>query len=174
MREYTPEQKVRIDAFIKKAKQEKRLPESYFARLRVSISLMAWKGFASLNAYGMSINPLILLQYLITGQVPEMKQSTDMLKYASGALVGFATLGDIKHAQKCLSELQADVNYQDEEGRTPLFCAISRKRLGMAEMLLKNGADANKSNKESVSPLLIACFMGFDKAIPVFARYQIP
>lgn len=173
MKEYTPEQQARIDAFIKKAEQKKCLPESYFARLEVSISLMAWKGFASLKAYGMSINPFTQLQYLVTRQVPEAKQSKDMLKHASGALLGFATLGDIKHAKNCLTELQADVNYQDEEGCTPLFRAISRKRLGMAEMLLENGADATIPNKGHLTPVLLACKCGFSQAIPLFVKYGV-
>ena len=56
-------------------------------------------------------------------------------------------------------------------GRTPLYYAIYRKRLGMAEMLLKNGADMNLQGRDSLTPLNLACAEGFEQAIPLFIKY---
>ena len=171
IKKHTPEQWKRINAFLKKAEKEKRLPESYYAHLKCEIELTAWEGFANLQAEFMSINPFVQLKYLFTRETPEVEQTKDMRECASRALIEVAKLGQVKRGQGIIDDLWADVNYMDGDGRTPLYYAIARKRLGMAEMLLKNGADIYRQGKDSLNPLNLACATGFSQAIPLFLKY---
>ncbi|UNF62747.1 ankyrin repeat domain-containing protein [Spiroplasma poulsonii] len=50
----------------------------------------------------------------------------------------------------------ADVNLQDENGRTPLFVATSINNPEMVQLLLDNGADINLQNKNGITPLNFA------------------
>ncbi|CAB0038587.1 unnamed protein product [Trichogramma brassicae] len=49
------------------------------------------------------------------------------------------------------------VNAQDMSGETPLLLAMKNKNRMLVELLLKNGADPNLSNKKGFAPLHIAC-----------------
>ena len=171
IKKHTPEQWDRINAFLRKAKEEKRVPESYYAHVKCEIELTAWEGFANLHAEFMSINPFATLKCLFTRETPELESSKDMRKCASSALIEIAKLGQVERGQGIIDDLEADVNYMDDKGRTPLYYAVARKRLGMAEMLLKNGADIYRQGKDSLDPLNLACAMGFSLAIPLFLKY---
>ncbi len=57
-----------------------------------------------------------------------------------------------------LSSNGADVNMQDENGCTPLYCAVSRDNLEIVKLLLDRRADANKPNKDGWTPLNSAAF----------------
>ena len=172
VKKHTPEQWNRINAFIQKAKAEKCVPESYYAHVGCEINLTAWEAFGHLKAELMSINPLVQINYLLTRETPEVKPTRDMRKCASRALIEVAKLGQVERAQGIINDLGADVNYMDD-GHTPLYHAIRRKRLGMAEMLLKNGANNNRHSNNTLSPLNLACAMGFDMAIPLFMKYGV-
>jgi ankyrin repeat protein len=50
----------------------------------------------------------------------------------------------------------ADVDLQDDEGRTPLHCAASDGRADMAKLLLESGADVNAQDNEGRTPLDLA------------------
>ena len=170
IKEHTPEQWERINAFIRKAKAEGRVPPSYWAHLGCEIELKAWEVFAYTKAEFMSINPFVALKYAFTHEVPEV-DTKDMRQCASRALIEVAKLGQVERGQGIINDLKADVNYMDSCGYTPLYYAIARKRLGMAEMLLQNGASSYRQGKDSLGPLNLACAMGFEQAIPLFMKY---
>lgn len=53
----------------------------------------------------------------------------------------------------------ADINVADEEGNTPLYCAVDWNWENNAvDMLIAAGASINKANKEENTPLHAACF----------------
>ena len=143
---------------------DKGMPESYRYRCLYDLCLHSYKSLAKAQ--------FVFDEAFFPFANPE-KHTSGMKKMASEMLLMTAALGEVKRGQKIIHELKADVNYQDSNGNTPLSYAIRRKRLGMVEMLLENGADANKQNKQQLTPLLKACFLGVDKVIPVFARYQV-
>lgn len=171
VKKHTPEQWNRIRAFIRKAEAEKRLPESYFAHTRCEIELTAYEAFGCLKAEFMSINPIVQLKYLFTREVPEVTPTKDMRRCASQALIEIAKLGQVERGQGIIKDLGADVNYLDSSGKTPLYHAIRRKRLGMAEMLLQNGADMYLRGGDSLDPLNLACAMGFAQGISLFIKH---
>ena len=173
MKKHTPEQWKRINAFIKKAKAENRVPPSYWAHVKCEIELLGCECYADLQAQFMSINPFVQLKYLFTRETPEVVPTKSMRGCASRALIEVAKLGQVERGQGIIKDLHADVNYLDSCGRTPLYYAIERKRLGMAEMLLQNGADSYRQGKDSLSPLNLACAMGFSQAIPLFMKYGV-
>ena len=169
MKKHTPEQWERINTFIRKAKAEDRVPPSYWAHVECEIELTAWEAFANLQAEFMSINPFVALKYAFTRETPEIN-TKDMRQCASRALVEVAKLGQVKRGQGIINDLKADVNYVDGCGRTPLYYAIERKRLGMAEMLLKHGAK-NLSAYGKKTPLFRACRDGFIPGISLLIKY---
>lgn len=171
MKTHTPAQWDRINAFIKKAKAEKRVPESYWAHDLCEINLTGWEGFANIKAEFMSINPIVQLNYLITREIPEIRPSKSMRDCASRALIEIAKLGQVKRGQGVIKDLGADVNYLDKEGKTPLCYAIRRKRLGMAEMLLEHGAKTQWNDNEFYDAMNFACAHGPDMAIPLLIKY---
>jgi hypothetical protein len=163
MKDLSPERQKEYAARVKRV-LDKEVPESYHYRCLYEAYFELYKTIAKAQlAFAESVFPLC----------DPTKHTASMKKIASKMLLMIAALGDVEKGRKIIHELKADVNYQDPNGNTPLSYAIRRKRLGMAEMLLENGADANKQNKQQLTPLLKACFLGVDKAIPVFARYQV-
>ena len=171
VKKHTPEQWDRINAFIKKAKAEKRVPESYYAHVGCEIDLTAWEAFGNLKAQFMSINPVVQLKYVLTHKVPDVEPTKDMRNCASRALIEVAKLGQVERGQGIIKDLGADVNYLDSDGKTPLYYAIRRKRLGMAEMLLQNGADMYRRGGDSLDPLNLACAMEFSQGVSLLIRH---
>lgn len=94
-----------------------------------------------------------------------------MRKYASEGLLHAAALGNIKIAEHLIQKMKADVNYQDKKGWTPLLWAISRKRLGMAEYLLRQGANPNFVSCCGFSPVFRALFDKVPLAFPLLRKY---
>lgn len=172
MKKLSLDRKKRIKEFIAKAEKEHRLPESYFAHLELEIDLIAWEGFANIKAQLMSINPFCALAYIFGKRDFKIEPSREMRKHASNALANLAKLGDVKRAKGMLSDpmLAPDVNYLDRHGRSPLYYAIARKRLGMAELLLKNGAD-DRAAPGQETPLLRACRDGFIPGISLLMKH---
>ena len=170
MKEWTPERKAKIKAFIDKAEAEKRLPESYFAHLKYEIEMIAYGAFASLQAEFASINPVVQIQYFLNREIPKLSPNKDMRKCASNALLEASLLGDVKHGEGLLTELGANVNYMNGDGETALYNAVRRKRLGMAEMLLKRGAE-NKAGGDCLTPFNHACAAGFIPGIHLMLKY---
>ena len=50
----------------------------------------------------------------------------------------------------------AEINHQDEMGRTPLIMAISYDNRIMVKLLIANGADVNKPDSSGKTPLMLA------------------
>ena len=50
----------------------------------------------------------------------------------------------------------AEINHQDEQGRTPLIIAISQDNRIMVKLLITNGADVNKPDNSGQTPLMLA------------------
>ncbi|KAK9035431.1 hypothetical protein V6N11_077471 [Hibiscus sabdariffa] len=68
-----------------------------------------------------------------------------------------AALGGRTHVLKYLvGELKLDVNVKDDEGDTPLHCAIQRNHFPTAVYLIDNGANLNAINNEGATALHIA------------------
>ena len=65
-------------------------------------------------------------------------------------------------AAKLLVQLDAHVNInaQDDEGGTPLFCAVAQGHAAMIEFLLSKGADIYLKNKKDVTILHLAATQG--------------
>lgn len=156
--------KERLDAFFKKARAENRMPPSYQYRLNYARFTEFWGAFAKVH---------LSFVDAVWPWASYNRPTKSMKECASRMLLSASCLGWVNRGQNIIQELKADVNYQDANGETPLYHAIRRKRLGMVEMLLQNGADAQKANREYLSPVLKACADDFIKAIPVFAKYGV-
>ncbi|UFS62344.1 RDD family protein [Sulfurimonas sp. HSL-3221] len=62
----------------------------------------------------------------------------------------------------------ADVNARDDEGRTPLFCAVQQKHVEMVKVLVFKGADTRARDKQGVS---IQTLAKNDRALQRALRY---
>jgi len=58
------------------------------------------------------------------------------------------------------NEKQELMNAKDEDGFGPLHCACFTKTKGIAELLIKNGADVHATSNEMATPLHISCYEG--------------
>ena len=163
MKELSPKRQKEYELRVKHV-LDKETPNSYRYRWLYEAYFEIYKTLAKTQlAFAESVFPLC----------DPTEHTACMKKMASRMLLMVAALGDVERGRTIIRDLKADVNYQDTNGYTPLSYAICRKRLGMVEMLLENGAKANKHDKQHLTPLLKACSLGIDKAIPVFARHQV-
>lgn len=71
---------------------------------------------------------------------------------ATGELHQAAGAGDLQKVQELL-ESGADVNEQDDRGRTPLHFAVDSDNPEMIRLLLNNGADPSLTDNSSCTPL---------------------
>lgn len=74
-----------------------------------------------------------------------------------------AKKGDLDRVKEILAKNPELLNAVDSFDRTPLFQAIFSRQDGVIRFLIAQGADVLRPNKEGVSPLLLACFMGQDE-----------
>jgi ankyrin repeat protein/tetratricopeptide (TPR) repeat protein len=84
----------------------------------------------------------------------------------SSALHRAAARGDAKTVKLLLTR-GADVNAQDDQGRTALLVAIERRHIDARNTLLDHGADVEKQTPSGISPLYAAAFHGRDACIEV-------
>ena len=69
--------------------------------------------------------------------------------------------GNFHIAKFLIEELGADVNAADKStGMTHLLTASMMKNVPLVKLLLKNGADVGRANKQGATPLIIACIQG--------------
>jgi ankyrin repeat protein len=74
-----------------------------------------------------------------------------------------ARFGDVADVEKILKRDPKAINLQDDEGMTPVACAVVQAQADTVRLLLDNGADPNIPNKNGLTPLEHAC--GRDKAV---------
>lgn len=67
--------------------------------------------------------------------------------------------GDSDEIQSLLKE-NIDVNYQDEEKRSPLHAAAFKRDVNTTELLLQHGARVNTKDSKWLTPLHRACRSG--------------
>ena len=70
-------------------------------------------------------------------------------------LVEASRRGDVKTVRMLLSN-GADVNYKDDDGRSPLYVASLRGHAEVVEMLISKGASVNDKDIDGLSPLYVA------------------
>ena len=108
-----------------------------------------------------------------------VNRETDTTLFIARTPLALAVLMGYKGMTETLLRFHADANQPDKNGNTPLIIAVTRqfaptvfgtideqaedvRREGqeILELLIKNGADINKSNNLGFTPLHRACFIG--------------
>lgn len=64
--------------------------------------------------------------------------------------------GDVERLKKVLDSYEIDVNYQANDGSTPLLLAFSLEHLDIATILIGHGANVNVSDLDGITPLHLA------------------
>lgn len=72
-----------------------------------------------------------------------------------------AKFGSVQDVEQVFQQNPSALNGQDDEGMTPLACAVVQEQIEVAQFLLDKGADPNIPNKNGLTPLEHAC--GRDK-----------
>jgi len=67
-----------------------------------------------------------------------------------------AKFGDLSDVEKILKRDIKSINAQDDEGMTPLACAIVQEQMDVARFLLDKGANPEIPNKNGLTPLELA------------------
>jgi ankyrin repeat protein len=70
--------------------------------------------------------------------------------------LGIAALNGKTGAVKLLIEKGSEVNFANDEGKTPLLLAVKNNRLETVKLLLEKGAQANAKDKEGKTALDVA------------------
>ncbi len=72
---------------------------------------------------------------------------------------------------RLLLKYKADINLQDEKGRTPLMEACSAGNIDVIDVLLARGCDINKQDSMGCTALMRVCYAGFDELIQILLRH---
>ena len=102
----------------------------------------------------------------------ERNYNSDTVASASRALIYAAALGKIEIAQNLIKNHGADVNFRNEDKETPFLISLKRKRLKMAEWLLKNGVNL-QINKQENDVKKIVCENGFISILPILKKHGV-
>lgn len=86
-------------------------------------------------------------------------ESADTDEGLADLLIDGARYGDLEDVQQAI-EQGAQVDWQDEQGRTALHMASANGHTQTVIYLLKAGAEAAPANKEGNTPLHFACLNG--------------
>lgn len=84
-------------------------------------------------------------------------------------LLSSTSLGKVNDVERLLIQ-GADVNCQDERGRSPLMIATQKNNFEMAELLINHGADVNLRDKMLLTPWICAAANGFYEILKVGAN----
>jgi len=82
-----------------------------------------------------------------------------------GTVLHTAAARNLPNIVKMLLDAGADINKEDNDGRTPLITAISLDNIDMVKFLIANGADINMINRNNETPLYIAAIQSKTKVI---------
>jgi len=74
-----------------------------------------------------------------------------------------AEFGDVSEGGKIFKRDEKAINMEDDEGMTPLACAVVQQHADTVAFLLEHGADPNIPNHNGLTPLEHAC--GRDKSV---------
>jgi len=84
-----------------------------------------------------------------------------------------ALSGNLKEVKSLCSDPAANVNWQNEQGFTALFCACQKGHSLVVEYLLaRPRIDPNLANNEGATPLFIACYNGHKEVVSVMLADQ--
>lgn len=86
-------------------------------------------------------------------------------------LIEAAEHGDI-FKLKTLLRWGCNVNYQNEDGRTPLLAAVLKKQKEAMEILMDSHADINVKSEQGVSALHMAIFDGNPELLETLRKYN--
>ncbi|XP_050390112.2 inactive serine/threonine-protein kinase TEX14 [Patella vulgata] len=85
-------------------------------------------------------------------------------KMVSSDKLGVSLHGAAKQGNKRAVKRAIDkgiyVDYPNDEGQTPLFCACFANQEGVAKLLLQRGADPNEKSNNGQTPVLMICLRG--------------
>ena len=109
---------------------------------------------------------IVPLSLAASGQV--IPSSAEVRAYRG--LFAAAATGDLTPTQRLL-ERGADPNATDAYGRTPAHVAAHFKRRGTLALLLKNGADPNRLERDRYDVITIAAVANDPETIRVALRY---
>ena len=74
---------------------------------------------------------------------------------------------------KLLLEHNADIDCQDDQGRTPLLIAAEKGNIEMVEILLQRGANIDLQDKEGRTPLLIAAYEESIGMVELLSKHRV-
>ena len=66
---------------------------------------------------------------------------------------------------ECLVQHGANVNQQDQDGRSPLWTAANHNHIPIVKYLLKHGGDLNQGDNDGETPLWFAAYTGRHKTV---------
>jgi ankyrin repeat protein len=78
------------------------------------------------------------------------------------ALLAAADSNDFEECERLVEEEGANVNFQDDDGVTPLMYACNRDLLDMAKLLVSLGADVNIQDNLGNTALILLCLINQD------------
>ncbi|PQE33429.1 Ankyrin repeat-containing domain protein [Rutstroemia sp. NJR-2017a WRK4] len=88
------------------------------------------------------------------------------------ALHTSATEGNLVIVSLLVERSSAELNFKDQDGRTPLWLAASKGYAEVVEYLLKHKADPSISDNNSITPLMVALQKKQNLVVEVIRKYQ--
>ena len=119
----------------------------------------------------LSLEGGVLHDCAFEGDIPKLREHLRLHKGVDepngaglSALHVAIKMGDLKIAA-ILLENGADINFQDNNGNTPLILAVKKKDLELVTFVILRGADVNLANNDGITPLHQGAFSGNEKVV---------
>lgn len=122
---------------------------------KVHINKKVGKGFQTIYAYDLTLNPSLL--FLLDNT---MKR------------IYIETLKGEKSFEYFLNTTHADINIKDNNGNTALFLALEKENIASIKLLLERGVNVNSVNNKGETPLIFASKNGLEKVVEFLVNYQ--